>query len=73
VSGENRLEIIGPDATDTQRLKDMGVFTEIVSFKTRYFIPINESTNDIINRVLKGQIVQNLGQQQENQSPRARL
>ena len=73
VSGENRLEILGPDATDTQRLKEMGLFTEVVSFKTRYFIPLNDQTNDLINCVLKDQVVQNLENKQEQQHYRPRL
>jgi hypothetical protein len=36
VSGENGLEIIGPDAKDTQGLKGVELFTEVVRLKTRY-------------------------------------
>jgi hypothetical protein len=72
VSGEYRLEIIGPDATDTDMLKQQGIFTEIINFKTRYFIPIGERTDDIICRILNGQTIENQKQKSQPYSPRPR-
>ena len=54
VSGETRFEIVGPNFIDNVTLKNMGAFTEIISFKTRYFIPLNGNTNNIIERLIQG-------------------
>lgn len=43
VAGDNRIEIVGPDYSFINYLRRIGVFTELISNKTRYFIPINES------------------------------
>lgn len=60
VSGDNRLEIIGPNATDNEMLKAIGVFTEIINWKTRYFIPLNSKSEEIMDRIIKGHVVQNM-------------
>ena len=39
VSGENRIEITGPDYAHLDELKNQGVFTEKINWNTRFFIP----------------------------------
>ncbi|NLB80583.1 MAG: DEAD/DEAH box helicase family protein, partial [Clostridiaceae bacterium] len=53
VSGENRIEIIGPDFNVFDLLKDKGVFTERISYSTRFFVPTETNTKQIIDEVLK--------------------
>jgi hypothetical protein len=42
VSGESRIEIKGPGFNDLRWLEGMGVFTEMVNWDNRYFIPVPE-------------------------------
>jgi len=51
VSGNDRIELIGPDYSDNNELSRAGVFTERISFKTRYFIPTGDQDADIIERL----------------------
>lgn len=53
VSGENRIEIIGPDFNVFDLLKNKGVFTERISYSTRFFVPTETNTKQIIDEVLK--------------------
>ncbi|MGN0182970.1 MAG: strawberry notch-like NTP hydrolase domain-containing protein, partial [Candidatus Ornithomonoglobus sp.] len=53
VSGENRIEISGPSYYDTASLEKVGVFTERISYNTRYFIPTGAKANDVIKKVFK--------------------
>lgn len=52
VSGEVRLELIGPDMAYLKQLEQDGVFTERIDWKTRFFIPTNEETRDVISRIV---------------------
>lgn len=53
VSGENRIEIVGPSYTHYDYLTKKGVFTERIQFNTRYFIPSDTGTEKIVDEVLK--------------------
>lgn len=48
VSGENRIELKGPDYRHNDELAKHGVFTERIQWETRYFIP---TTNDGITAI----------------------
>ncbi len=52
VSGEQRIEIVGPSYEHTDILKNKGVFTERISYATRYFIPANTGTEKVVDGVL---------------------
>ncbi len=52
VSNENRIEISGPTMTDSDILKNKGVFTERIGYTTRYFIPYSAGAEDILRKVL---------------------
>ena len=49
VNGEKRVELIGPDFTFRPRLKNMGLISELIGYKERWFIPIgDERTLDAV-------------------------
>jgi predicted RNA methylase len=50
VSGEERIEVMGPTGGDISILKDQGAFTEIISFRNRVFIPTGNAAG-IIDRI----------------------
>lgn len=52
VSGEQRIEIVGPSYEHTDILKNKGVFTERITYATRYFIPANTGTEKVIDGLL---------------------
>lgn len=54
VSGEDRVELIGPERSDFFRLQDMGVITERIDWNVRYFIPTGDQGGAILDRILKG-------------------
>lgn len=53
VSGENRIEIIGPDYFNFDKLQSKGVFSERISYNTRYFIPAGDKAVAVMDEVLK--------------------
>jgi predicted RNA methylase len=50
VSGEERIEVMGPTGGDISILRGQGAFTEIVAFRNRVFIPIG-SSRAVIERI----------------------
>lgn len=53
VANENRIEIIGPEYFNYDRLKSKGVFSERISYNTRYFIPAGDNAVAVMDEVLK--------------------
>jgi len=53
VANENRIEIIGPEYFNYDRLKSKGVFSECISYNTRYFIPAGDNAVAVMDEVLK--------------------
>jgi len=53
VSGENRIELVGPSYEHYDLLTKKGVFTERIQYNTRYFIPADTNTVKIIDDILK--------------------
>ena len=53
VSGENRIELVGPSYEHYDLLTKKGVFTERIQYNTRYFIPADTNTVKIIDGILK--------------------
>ena len=51
VQGEGRVEIKGPNYTNFEELRAMGVFSERIQFNTRYFIP--HFNAEAITKILK--------------------
>lgn len=51
VNGSRRLEIRNYRPEDRERLKAHGVFSEVIQYKTRLFIPLDRS-NEIIEAIL---------------------
>ena len=52
VSNENRIEIRGPLMADLNTLKNMGVFTERIAYTTRFFIPYDTNTAEVLGRIV---------------------
>jgi len=53
VMGVNRLELCGFADAMRDRLRTYGCFSEIISWKLRFFVPIDERGPDILDRILK--------------------
>jgi len=53
VSNEQRIEVIGPDYLHSDLLTKKGVFTERIGYQTRYFIPAEKDTVNILDAVIK--------------------
>ena len=53
VSGENRIEVVGPSYEHYDLLTKKGVFTERIQYNTRYFVPADTNTEKIIDEILK--------------------
>ena len=53
VSGENRLEITGPDFSDDNLLRGSGVIIEDIQHKRRYFIPTGDDGLGVLEQVVK--------------------
>ena len=54
VSGENRIELIGNDLWNFRNeLGELGVFSEIIQYKTRFFVPVNNKTANILEELTK--------------------
>ena len=52
VNGNSRVEIVDAPATQLPWLKSLGCFTEIISYKTRVFVPANDAET-VLARILK--------------------
>ncbi|MFH0880408.1 MAG: strawberry notch C-terminal domain-containing protein, partial [Lentisphaerota bacterium] len=53
VSGEYRIELIGPDYFDNSLLNQWNIIKEKIGFNMRYFIPVGEDGQAMIDRILK--------------------
>lgn len=51
VSGEPRIELIGPDFVDHAELDTAGLFRERIGFKTRYFVPVSNAA-EVIGKIV---------------------
>jgi len=52
VSGEYRIELVGPDYYTQDEVVQAGGYDEVVNFSTRFFIPIKDAGN-IIDKLIK--------------------
>ena len=53
VSGEDRIELLGPSYEHHDMLMGKGVFAERIQYRTRYFVPANNNTERIIDDIIK--------------------
>ncbi len=53
VSGEQRIEILGASYEYMDMLKKKGAFTERIAYATRFFVPANTNTENVLNEILK--------------------
>jgi hypothetical protein len=52
VMGVNRIELTGYTEAMRERLKSFGLFTEIITWKLRFFVPINTDGVAVLDRLL---------------------
>ncbi|MFD1912526.1 strawberry notch-like NTP hydrolase domain-containing protein [Halodurantibacterium flavum] len=52
VMGANRIELTGFTDTMRDRLRAYGLFSEIITWKLRFFVPVGEAGPEIIGRLL---------------------
>ena len=52
VMGANRIELTGFSEAMRERLRAWGLFSEIISWKLRFFIPVDASGPAIIGKLL---------------------
>ncbi len=53
VAGENRIELVGVDYGQRQTIFDLGVFSHVIDYRTRYFIPTDPQAGpDVLKRLL---------------------
>ena len=52
VSGDKRIELVGPSSYDADLLKRWGIFTESFQYRERYFIP-TDSAKAVIENIFK--------------------
>ena len=53
VANEQRIELTGPRFENYEFIKKLGVFSERISFQTRFFIPTKTNTENIIKELLQ--------------------
>lgn len=53
VSGEERIELMGPDYVHLNELQRAGAFTERIQWNTRFFIPTDASGPGVIEKIIK--------------------
>lgn len=53
VANEQRIELTGPRFDDYDFVKKLGVFSERISFQTRFFIPTKTNTENIIDKLVQ--------------------
>ncbi len=57
VADDYRIELEGPDYVHTDELKKYGIFTERISYTTRYFIPADEKGVNAIKEIISSRQV----------------
>ncbi|WP_333825693.1 strawberry notch-like NTP hydrolase domain-containing protein [Pinisolibacter sp.] len=60
VMGTNRIELVGFTDAMRDRLRAYGLFTEIISWKLRFFVPTNTGGVDILGRLLEAYPIRRL-------------
>ena len=53
VMGANRIELIGVTEAMRERLRAHGLFTEIISWKLRFFVPVDENGAKVTGRLFE--------------------
>ncbi|MFP1133113.1 hypothetical protein [Asticcacaulis sp. W401b] len=51
--GSNRIELSSFDDSQTERLKAIGLFHEIISWKLRFFVPVSIDGVAVLRSILK--------------------
>ena len=51
--GANRIELTGFTEAMRERLRAYGLFTEIISWKLRFFVPIDANGASVLGRLIE--------------------
>lgn len=57
VSGEERIELMGPEYSDQRELEGKGVILERIEYKMRYFIPTGPRAVSVLESIIKSKPV----------------
>lgn len=56
VSGDDRVELLGPEYDDLDYLENIGVMEEVINWSTRFFIPTKKAAG-IIDKIVKKKLI----------------
>src|ERR1700730_5932505 len=70
VMGVNRIEVAGFDDTMRDRLRAYGLFGEIISWKLRFFVPVDASGPAILAKVLECYPIARIADRRRRDMPR---
>lgn len=64
VMGANRIELTGFTEAMRERLRAYGLFTEIISWKLRFFVPVDASGVTVLGRLLDSYAIERLSERE---------
>ena len=64
VMGANRIELSGFSEAMRERLRAYGLFTEIISWKLRFFVPADATGIAVLGRLLETYPVERIGERE---------
>ncbi|MCM2449016.1 strawberry notch-like NTP hydrolase domain-containing protein [Agrobacterium vitis] len=64
VMGANRIELSGFSETMRERLRAYGLFTEIISWKLRFFVPVDATGITVLGKLLETYPVARIGERE---------
>jgi hypothetical protein len=64
VMGVNRIELSGFDDTMRERLTAYGLFHEIISWKLRFFVPVDDNGTIVLGKLLDRWPVERVGERE---------
>ncbi|MBN9000040.1 MAG: strawberry notch C-terminal domain-containing protein, partial [Rhizobiales bacterium] len=64
VMGANRIELTGFTEAMRERLRAYGLFTEIISWKLRFFVPVDVAGVSVLGRLLDAYVIERLSERE---------
>jgi hypothetical protein len=62
--GANRIELTGFTEAMRERLRTYGLFTEIISWKLRFFVPVDAAGVTVLGRLLDTYAIERLSERE---------
>ncbi len=62
--GANRIELTGFTEAMRERLRAYGLFTEIISWKLRFFVPVDASGVTVLEKLLDTYAIERLSERE---------